>query len=151
MPRRPNVPTESFTFDVDDWTFDYGFHVDVDAPSSSPLGICWEGHYLRIRGPLRSKTKRRNCSAVMVTFMPGNTDPASWKRDRKGFGSVSGVRGRVLIGHAGLPASSFHSLLTALSAGKVRRCYLGIRDVSRGAGIIHSFHTVVPDEEHTDE
>lgn len=136
--------TEHFKFDVGDWKFEYGFHVNIDASPRDPLGMCWEGHYLIVSGPLRSKTKRKKCTTVKVTFMPMDIDPAKWNRERKGFGSVEGVRGGVLVGHAILPSLSFHSFLTTLCAGKVERCYLSLRDVVRGAGVIDSFFTLDP-------
>jgi hypothetical protein len=142
--------TEHFKFDVADWKFDYGFHVNADSPIRV-LGICWEGHYLILSGPLRSKTTRKKCSAVRVTLTPMDINPAKWSREKKGFGSVEGVRRGVLVGHAVLPSPSFHSFLTALCAGKVERCYLSLRDVVRGAGIIDSFFTLDPKTDEDDE
>jgi hypothetical protein len=142
---------EHFKFDVSDWKFEYGFHVNIDAGPRDPLGMCWEGHYLTVSGPLRSKTKRKKCSSVKVTLMPMEIDPAKWSREKKGFGSVEGVRRGVLIGHAVFPSLSFHSFLTALSAGKVERCYLSLRDVVRGAGIIDALFTLDPKTDEDDE
>ena len=46
-----------------------------------------------------------------------------------------------------LPSQSFRSFLTALGAGKVRRCYVSLRDVVRGTGVVDSFFTVDPDDD----
>ena len=50
-----------------------------------------------------------------------------------------------------MPSQSLHSFLTALAAGKVRRCYVGLRDVARGAGVVDSFFTVDPHDDDDDE
>jgi hypothetical protein len=145
------IQREHFKFDVADWKFDYGFHVNADAGARDLLGPCWEGHHLMIGGPLRSKTKRRNCASVQMTLHPADVVPSNWSIERKGFGQVQGVRRGVLVGIAFLPAQSFHSFLTVLAAGKVRRCYVGLRDVVRGAGVVDSFFTVDPDDDGDDE
>jgi hypothetical protein len=148
MPRKMISDSyEHFVFDVAEWRFDYGFHVRADAGPRSPLGLCWEGHYVILQGPLRSKTKRRNCAGVKVTLMPVTIDLAKWKPEMKGFGSVDGVRRGVLVANASLPSQSFHSFLTALGAGKVQQCCLSIRDVVRGAGIVDAFSTRDPAED----
>jgi hypothetical protein len=86
-----------------------------------------------------------------MTFHPPDVVPSDWNIERKGFGTVQGVRRGVLGGIAFLQTQSFHSLLTALAAGKVRRCYVGLRDVVRGAGVVDSFVTVDPDDDDEDE
>jgi len=77
-----------------------------------------------------------------MTFHPADVVPSKWNTERMGFGTVQGVRLGVLVGIAFLPSQSFHSFLTALAAGKVQRCYVGLRDVVRGAGVVDSFFTV---------
>ena len=104
-----------------------------------------------ISGPLRSKTKRRNCASVQMTFHPADVIPSKWSPERKGFGTVQGVRRGVFVGMAFLPSQSFHSFLTALGAGKVQRCYVSLRDVVRGAGVVDSFFTGDPDDDDDDD
>jgi hypothetical protein len=150
MPAREISNREHFKVDLSEWRFDYGFHVNADAGPRDPLGVCWEGHYVILKGPLRSKTKRKKCLGVKLTLSPRPIVPKDWDPCRKGFGSIQGVRGGWLTGQAVLPTESFHSLLTALTAGKVQRFYVSIRDVERGAGVIDSFFTLDPtdDDDH---
>jgi hypothetical protein len=123
MPRQATRVTtdESFCFAVDDWDFSYGMHVNTNLRLADRLGPCWENAYVVLRGRLLSKT-RRPCRQVSLTLRPGAAVPEDWKPEWKSFGRMIGVRRGTLMAAAHLPSGSFQSLLTALSAGKVRRC-----------------------------
>ena len=129
---------------MDDWSFDYGFHVNVNHRADDPQGLCWEGRDIVLSGALRSKT-RRKCERVVLTLSPEEIDTTQWTKEMKGFGSIIGVRDGALIGFARLPSASFRSVLTALAAGKVRGLYLCVDDVARGSGIISRLFTIDPD------
>lgn len=140
--------SEYFRFAVETWDLDYGFHVNASydpQDRDDPLGGCWERHDLVISGPLRSKTRRR-CERVTLNLSPGAVEPKDWKQEWKGFGRVVGVRDGALTGYARLPTGSFHSVVTALAAGKVRGLYLGVSGVVRGEGVIYSLFTIDPDD-----
>jgi len=141
------IRRELLKFDLADWKFDYGFHVNAEAGPKDVLGACRESHFLIISGPLRSKTRRKNCVSVKLTLSAAGVTPSKWNVERTGLGRADGVRRGVLVGMAFLPPESFHSFLTALAAGKVRRCYVGLRDVVRGGGIVDSFFTADPDDD----
>jgi hypothetical protein len=144
MPKKPATAREYFKFDLSTWLFEYSFHVNADVRKRDPLGACWESHSVVLEGSLCSKTKRKNCQRVRLRLVSSDVTVATWDPKRKGFGSVDGVQQGTLKAMAFLPSASFGSFVTALGAGKVQRCYLGVRDVVRGAGAIEIFFTIDP-------
>jgi hypothetical protein len=87
---RGSVTSEVFNFDVADWSYDYGFHLDPTGKSTVAgcLGPCWETNTISIHGPLRSKTRRR-IDRVHLQLRPGAPEPESWDMKRRRFGGVS--------------------------------------------------------------
>jgi hypothetical protein len=138
MPRRSpkRLPvSEVFRFEVAEWSFDYGFHLNSTGESTvrGHLGPCWETNAVEIRGPLRSKTKRR-IKDVTLTLWPGAPDAETWDMRRRRFGGVSWPSRGVLAGTAQLPTMSFLTIVAALSAGKIRGMSITVdREVEKDA------------------
>jgi hypothetical protein len=148
MPRRSITANtaEAFTFAVDDWTFGYDMYVNTNPALYDLLGHAGETLQVVISGRLLSKTRRR-CRAVILTLRPGAVDPKEWKSEWRSFGRVTGVRRGSLMAYARVPSGSLQSVLTALSAGKVRRASISVDEIVRGAGVVTSFTVRPPDEE----
>jgi hypothetical protein len=145
------VTTETFNFDVTEWTFDYGFHLDPTGRAAVKgfLGPCWETNAINVRGPLQSKTKRR-IERIQLRISPGAPEAESWDMARTRFGGVSPPRQGTLAGVVQLPTPSFLSLMMALGAGKVGSICITVDRVA-AKDAITSFSTRDPAADSEDE
>lgn len=131
---RAKTSYETFHFDVDDWSLEYGFHVNPDARPRDPVGRCWESHTLALVGPLRSKTKRK-VERVALRLNPDGFHPKEWPASGTAFGGVVGVRHGTMELVAFLPPSSLQAVLTAAAAGKVKSVSLGVASDGKGLAL----------------
>jgi len=128
---------EHFRFDVRHWSFDYSMRLDPDWKSGDILSRSWEQPWLELRGPLRSRTKRR-IRTISLRLDPSGIPPEEWKPEVRGFGTVLGKRCGVMDVLVPLPPQTFQTLFLATSVGRIREVSLSI-DFEGATGLVRWF------------
>lgn len=142
--RQQKAAPEVFRFSVDDWSFTYGLHLN-EKPDRL-LGRCWETHSFELHGALRCGTHRR-IERVALTISASDFEPGSWREESRGIGTIMSVGHGTMRAMVLLPTVSFHTLLIAVVAGKVKGAGIVVHEMGRSHGLIRSFHTANLDEE----
>jgi hypothetical protein len=144
--RKKHQSSEHFTFEVANWSYDYGLHINRAAGLRKYMGLCWETNCVVLRGALRSPTRRR-IDRVQLRLDPGGRDPATWKEEWKGFGAATSIRGGVIEAFLSVPTPSFQTLLVAIGLGKVRFVTFNV-DFAEDRRVVTDLYTSeTPDEE----
>lgn len=149
MPRRrqrKKSPPETFRFAVEDWSLTYGLHFHE---KKSALGRCWERQWVTLTGALRSKTKRK-IERMELDILARKFDPEEAKDHWNAIGAVKSVGHGTLAALVWVPVTSFHTVLVAVAAGKVKGIYFSVYQMGPGSGVIRDFTIADPDEKDED-